>query len=109
MKWFFSLSAVTVALLLSLLMVVPCLAQTREVQTIRCGTNVVRVGAAPFELVQNCGEPDQKDFVEAKLSTVEKWTYNCGSQRFIKIITMRGGKVWKIEEGVRGSGPNRCQ
>jgi hypothetical protein len=52
---------------------------------------------------------NQIDLIEARLSTVEKWTYNCGSGRFIKVITMRGGKVWKIEEGVRGSGPNRCQ
>jgi hypothetical protein len=59
MKWFFSLSAVTVALLFSLLMVVPSLAQTREVQSIRCGTNIVRVGAIPYDLLQKCGEPDR--------------------------------------------------
>jgi hypothetical protein len=109
MKWFFSLSAVTVALLFSLLMVVPSFAQTREVQSIRCGTNLVRVGAIPFELFQKCGEPDQKDFIEARLATIEKWTYNCGSQRFIKVITIRGGRVDRIEEAGRGSGPNRCQ
>jgi hypothetical protein len=55
------------------------------------------VGAIPAELLQKCGEPDQKDRVEARLSTVERWTYNCGTGRFMKVITIRGGKVDKIE------------
>ena len=109
MKWFFSLSAVTVALLFSSVVVVPSLAQTREVRSIKCGTNVVRLGAHSSELIQKCGEPDQKDRIEARLSTYEIWTYNCGSGRFMKVVTIRGGKVDKIEEGGRGSGPTRCQ
>jgi len=109
MKRFVSLSAVIVALLFSLLMVVSSFAQSSEVRSIRCGTNIVRVGASPYELTQKCGEPDQKDIIEAREETSERWTYNCGTGRFIKIITMRGGKVWKIENGVRGSGPTRCQ
>jgi hypothetical protein len=109
MKCFFSLSAVTVALLSSLLLVVSSSAQTREVRSIKCGANIVSVGAIPAELLQKCGEPDQKDRVEARLSTVERWTYNCGTGRFMKVITIRGGKVDKIEEGGRGSGPTRCQ
>ena len=84
-------------------------AQTREVQSIRCGTEVVRLGAHSYVMLQKCGEPDQKDTIEARLSTYEIWTYNCGAGRFIKVITIRGGKVDKIEEGTRGSGPTRCQ
>jgi hypothetical protein len=68
MKCFFSLSAVTVALLSSLLLVVSSSAQTREVRSIKCGANIVSVGAIPAELLQKCGEPDQKDRVEARLS-----------------------------------------
>ena len=109
MRRFYSLYAVTVALLFSSLAVVPSLAQTREVKSIRCGTEVVRLGARSSELIQKCGEPDHKDRIEARLSTTEKWTYNCGSGRFMKFVTMRGGKVEKIEEGERGSGPTRCQ
>lgn len=109
MNRFLSLYAFTVALLFSSLAVVPSLAQTREVKSIRCGTEVVRLGAHSSVMIQKCGEPDQKDIIEARLSTYEIWTYNCGSGRFMKVITISGGKVHKIEEGARGSGPSRCQ
>ena len=109
MRRFYSLYAFTVALLFSSLAVVPSLAQTREVKSIRCGTEVVRLGAHSSELIQKCGEPDHKDRIEARLSTTEKWTYNCGSGRFMKVVNIRGGKVDKIEETGRGSGPSRCQ
>ena len=109
MKWFLSLSAVTVTLLFSSFVVVPSWAQTREVRSIKCGTNLVSLGAHSSELIQKCGEPDQKERIEARLSTYEIWTYNCGSGRFMKVITISGGKVHKIEEGARGSGPTRCQ
>ena len=109
MKRFFSLSTVTVALFFSSLMVVPSLAQTREVRSIKCGTNLVSLGAHSSALNQKCGEPDQKERIEARLSTYKIWTYNCGSGRFMKVITISGGKVHKIEEGARGSGPARCQ
>ena len=109
MRRFFSLSAVTVALLFSSLAVVPSLAQTREVRSIKCGTNVVSLGVHSSELLQKCGEPDQKKRIEARLSTYEIWTYNCGSGRFMKVVNIRGGKVDKIEETGRGSGPSRCQ
>jgi hypothetical protein len=109
MKRFFYFSAVTVAPLFALLLVVSTFAQARSVKSIRCGTEMVRLGASTFELIQKCGEPDLKETIEAKEETSERWTYNCGTGRFIKIISMRGGKIWKIEEGVRGSGPARCQ
>ena len=109
MKRFFSLSAVTGTLLFAFLVVVSGFAQQRTVRSIRCGTDIVRLGATSFELLQKCGEPDLKEIIEAREETSEIWTYNCGTGRFIKVITLRGGKVWRIEEGVRGSGPNRCQ
>ena len=107
MKRFFYLSAVSVALLFALLVVVSSFAQQRRVSSIKCGTKIVRVGASSFELLQNCGEPDMKEIIEAREETFERWTYNRGTGRFIKIITIRRGKVWKIEQGGRGSGPSR--
>ena len=109
MKRFFYFSAVTVALLFASLVVVSTFAEARSVQSIRCGTEIVRLGVSTFELIQKCGEPDLKETIEAKEETSERWTYNCGAGRFIKIITIRRGKVWRIEEGDRGSGPPRCQ
>ena len=109
MKRLFYFSAVTVALLFALLVVVSTFAQARWVKSIRCGTDIVRLGASTFELIQKCGEPDLKETIERREETSERWTYNCGTGRFIKIITIRGGKVSRIEEGDRGSGPPRCQ
>jgi hypothetical protein len=109
MKRLFFLSTVTVALLFALLVVISSFAQARSVKSMRCGTDILRLGASTFELIQKCGEPDLKETIEAKEETSERWTYNCGTGRFIKIITIRRGKVWRIEEGDRGSGPARCQ
>ena len=109
MKRFFYLSAVTVAVLFALLVVMSTFAQARWVKSMRCGTEIMRLGATTFELIQKCGEPDLKETIEAREETSERWTYNCGTGRFIKVITIRGGKVWRIEEGDRGSGPSRCQ
>ena len=109
MKRLFYFSAVTVALLFALLVVVSTFAQARWVKSIRCGTDIVRLGTSTFELIQKCGEPDLKETIEAREETSERWTYNCGTGRFIKVLTIRRGKVSRIEEGDRGSGPHRCQ
>ena len=109
MKRFFYLSAVTVAVLFALPVVISTFAQARWVKSMRCGTEIVRLGATTYELIQKCGEPDLKETIEAREETSERWTYNCGTGRFIKVITIRGGKVRRIEEGDRGSGPSRCQ
>ena len=39
---------------------------------------------------------------------VEKIYYNCGSGRFIKILTIKDGKIIDIDDGDRGSGPVKC-
>ena len=109
MKRLFYLSTVTVALLSALLLVVSSFTQARSVKSMRCGTEILRLGATTFEVIQKCGEPDLKETIEAKEETSERWTYNCGTGRFIKVLTIRRGKVWRIEEGDRGSGPPRCQ
>ena len=109
MKRLFYLSTLTVALLFALLVVVSTFAQARSVKSMRCGTEILRLGASTFELIQKCGDPDLKETIERREETSERWTYNCGTGRFIKIITLRRGKVWRIEEGDRGSGPSRCQ
>ena len=109
MKRLFYLSTVTVALLFALLVVIFSFAQARSVKSMRCGTEILRLGASTFELIQKCGEPDLKETIEAREETSERWTYNCGTGRFIKVLTIRRGKVSRIEEGDRGSGPHRCQ
>jgi hypothetical protein len=89
---------------LVLLMAVPSRARS-----IRCGNQLVRVGDPTIQLLQRCGEPDLKELLNTDGLIVEKWTYNCGSLRFMRIITMKGGVVYRIELADYGSGPPRCQ
>ena len=78
-------------------------------RSMRCGTQLVQVGNPTIELLQPCGEPDLKELLNTDGLIVEKWTYNCGSLRFMRIITLKGGVVYRIELADYGSGPPRCQ
>jgi len=78
-------------------------------RSIRCGNQLVRVGDPTIELLQRCGEPDLKELLNTDGLIVERWTYNCGSLRFMRIITLKGGVVQRIELADYGSGPPRCQ
>jgi hypothetical protein len=98
---FISLTALTCLFLL--------LAAPSWARSIRCGTQLVRVGDPTIQLLQRCGEPDLKELLNTDGLIVEKWTYNCGSLRFMRIITLKGGVVYRIELADYGSGPPRCQ
>ena len=78
-------------------------------QNIRCGSKIVRVGDPTIELLQKCGEPELRELIKTDGFIIEKWTYNCGAARFMRILTLRGGVVQKIEIADYGSGPVRCQ
>ena len=78
-------------------------------RSMRCGTQLVQVGDPTIELLQRCGEPDLKELLNTDGLIVEKWTYNCGSLRFMRIITLKGGVIYRIELADYGSGPPRCQ
>ena len=96
-----SLAALTIILLL--------VAAPSWARSIRCGNELVRVGDPTIELLQRCGEPDLKELLNTDGLIAERWTYNCGSLRFMRIITLKGGVVQRIEMADYGSGPPRCQ
>ena len=85
------------------------IADLSPARTIRCGTEIVSVGDPTIELLQKCGQPDMKELIKTNGFIIEKWTYNCGSKRFMKILTLKGGKVHKVEAADYGTGPARCQ
>lgn len=60
-------------------------------RSMRCGNQLVREGDPTIQLLQRCGEPDLKELLNADGPIVQKWTYNCGSLRFMRIITLKGG------------------
>ena len=96
-------------IMVSVAIFVLAIADHGSARTIRCGTEIVSVGDPTIELLQKCGEPDLKELIKTNGFIIEKWTYNCGSARFMKILTLRGGKVQRVETADYGTGPARCQ
>ena len=94
----------SVMMLLILLMAAQTLARG-----FRCGTELVSVGDSTWEVLHKCGEPDLKELIKSNGVNVEKWTYNCGSLRFIRILTFSGGALRAVKSGDYGSGPSCCQ
>ncbi|HYQ48503.1 MAG TPA: DUF2845 domain-containing protein [Thermodesulfovibrionales bacterium] len=81
----------------------------------RCGNNLVDVGATKIEVLSKCGEPTLKEEVGEDFSRqsdnrdtrrerryVEKWTYNFGTNRFIYVLTIKDGKVIDISTEDKG-------
>ena len=96
-------------IMVSVAIFVLAMADRGSARTIRCGTEIVSVGDPTIELLQKCGEPDLKELIKTNGFIIEKWTYNCGSERFMKILTLKGGKVQRVEVADYGTGPARCQ
>ena len=96
-------------IMVSVAIFVLAMADRGSARTIRCGTEIVSVGDPTIELLQKCGDPDLKELIKTNGFIIEKWTYNCGSGRFMKILTLKGGKVQRVEVADYGTGPARCQ
>ena len=96
-------------IMVSVVIFVSVISVPASTRTIRCGTKIVSVGDPTIELLQKCGEPDLKELIKTDGFIREKWTYNCGSARFMKIITLERGKVQRVEVADYGTGPTRCQ
>jgi hypothetical protein len=94
---------------LAAIAIIVLMASAGGADSMRCGTEIVRVGDPTIEVIQKCGEPDLKELIKTNGLIVEKWTYNCGSTRFMRILTMKGGKVDRIETADYGTSAPRCQ
>jgi hypothetical protein len=82
---------------------------------LRCGTGIVSVGDSTLELLKTCGEPTLREHFEEPLPGgsydpwtgawipqygsigYDVWTYNLGPNRFIQRITIKNGKIDRIE------------
>lgn len=85
----------------------------------RCGNKLVAIGDTKAEVLAKCGKPDliEKDEMREVLTStdkddlqeittttrVETWTYDLGSNRFMKILTFEGSRLTNIEDGSYGS------
>ena len=93
-----------------------CLAATFaapvSAETFRCGQRIASADMSVDELVDACGEPDEKIVevvdiygpnvhgagnVKRGTSTVEKWTYDRGPQSFTMVVTIVDGEIKGIE------------
>jgi hypothetical protein len=99
----------------------------------RCGDEIVGTGDSRGKVLIKCGKPTHKEKVVVKKSTrtkgqkhdaedkqvvydtrpataksVEKWSYNCGKDDFIYVLTFEGGVVVKEDTDGRGRGASEC-
>lgn len=94
-------------------------------ESMRCGNRVISTGNTKAKVLITCGEPFLREVVEERgsahtegaiqkfgsgdstfsafttssLTAVEKWTYNLGSNQFLRILTFEGDKLVDIELG----------
>lgn len=95
--------------------------------SLRCSNRIVSVGATPAEVTDKCGEPVYVEqweeggesyisqffdyeterytaprLIKAPLR-MERWTYDFGTNKFIRYLTFQNGQLIKIETGDKGS------
>jgi len=95
------------------LLLILSISSIAEASCIRCGLDKLACeGDAKFDAITQCGQPDQVEEigedtkgnvsrggdVDIQKRKVEKLYYNCGDQKFIKILTIKNGEIIKIEE-----------
>ncbi len=95
----------------------------------RCGTRVISVGDPKIRVLSECGEPTHIDIWEEErilrdfrhpnylneesehyrepllvkqYVTIERWTYNLGTLKFVRYLTFENGILVKIIIGERG-------
>ena len=98
---------------------------THSAYAFRCSGGLISTGDSKLVLLKKCGEPSwidryaestveqpDTDFEHSITRINERWIYNLGPTQFIRIITLRDGRVAHIETGGRGftvyPGMQRC-
>lgn len=118
-------------LVFALILPLSGLAQDVSVRTLHCGTKIVSVGDRASQVRSACGEPDYVDkwhekrivkdysnpfasrrreydtsrqpIITEKYVTVEEWTYNLGSNKFIRYLIFENGILQEIYLGDYGN------
>ena len=104
----------------------PTLSTAVADNAVRCGNRVVSVGATSAEVADKCGEPvhveqweeggdgyvsqlfdyETERYLAPRLIKapvhMERWTYDLGSNKFIRYLTFQNAVLIKIETGDRG-------
>ena len=88
----------------------------REPAKLDCCDQIILTSESKGEVLAKCGNPYYRTSRNEELReqlggtqsrevvvAVEEWTYNCGPQRFLRIITFRNGHVIDIRTGKYGN------
>jgi len=88
---------------------------TAYADTVSCKQGTVFVDDSRADVLMKCGEPEGKESHQEEISvqldsstkqkqfvTVEEWSYNFGPSQFMRIVTLRNGKVADIRTGDYG-------
>jgi hypothetical protein len=96
-----------VVLVMLALPALPTLAEDRD--TLRCNGAVISIGSTAGEVLNWCGEPasgSQREVVTINgnrryrtiiTNEVEDWIFNFGSNQFQYLITLKNGRVKRIQ------------
>ena len=95
-------------------------------RSVRCDGRIVSIGATQYQVLSFCGEPDHRaqwevghdsaisqiyDYERERYIApelvigpiqMERWTYDFGSNKFIRYLLFQKGKLIKISTGERG-------
>lgn len=110
-----------------------CLFFTLDADAFRCGDEIIGTGDSKAKVLTRCGKPMLKEKVGVKKSArrkgerrdtadgrivyqkkqsstknVEKWSYNCGKDDFIYVLTFENGKIAHVDTDGRGRGTSEC-
>jgi hypothetical protein len=97
---FASIRHIAGLILVSLLMP----SQVHAAGSMRCGSQLVSEGMHAAEVLAVCGEPDLRDvwaqpgsYAPGYLPPIEQWTYNFGSNKLLRLLLFRNGRLDEID------------
>jgi hypothetical protein len=97
----------------ALLFLLSLIVSTTWADSMKCGTRLVSPADSKVKVLLRCGDPFFSEvvgertfhsrflgvFPRSYTVLIEKWTYNLGSNRFLRILTFEGDKLVNIEKG----------
>jgi hypothetical protein len=80
-----------------------------------CDEKIVNIGDTTAQVIMKCGQPAFKENQQEEIAEdidndlqrkvfvlTEEWTYNFGPNRFTDVLTLKNGRLVKVQKGTRG-------
>ena len=88
-----------------LVLTIPLLVFSESSYALRCGNKLVEINDRKHNVLHKCGEPTYTDSFEQASPhhpyhsrTIDVWTYNFGSNKFIQELLFRNGRLYRIND-----------